>query len=70
MSLWFGPHLFAITAEPLARSVALAALRITVVVIANDLTGPATDDDVPAEPRASCDHGALKPLRARTGYGI
>ena len=51
MSLLFGPQLFAITAEPLARSVALAALRITVVVVANDLTGPATDDWTNALPR-------------------
>ena len=50
MSLLFVLQQF-VTAEPLARSVALAALRITVVVVANDLTGPATDDWTNALPR-------------------
>ena len=50
MSLWFGPRRF-VTAEPLARSVALAALRITVVVVANDLTGRATDCNALPRPR-------------------
>ena len=43
MSLLFVLQLFASTATPLARSVALAALRITVGVVASDLTGGATD---------------------------
>ncbi len=75
MSLLFGPQLFAITAEPLARSVALAALRITVVVVANDLTGPATDDWTNALPRPKvlvllhdpCD--SIPSSRERNGLG-
>ena len=51
MSLLFVPQLFADTAKPLARSVALAALRITVVVVVSDLTGGATDDWTNALPR-------------------
>ncbi len=51
MSLLFVLQLFADTAKPLARSVVLGALRITVVVVASDLTGGATDDWTNALPR-------------------
>ena len=51
MSLLFVLQQF-VTAEPLARSVAPAALRITVVVVANDLTGPATDCNALPRPLA------------------
>ncbi len=51
MLLLFGPQLFADIVNPLARSVAVAVLRITVVGCASDLTGRATDDWTNALPR-------------------